>query len=108
MPGETIIVPFGFAVALPGDFEMQVRSRSGLAAKHGVHVLNGPGTIDADYRGECAAILHNAGKEPFRIDNGMRVAQAVFKRVPLIKLVEVSDLDATERGAGGYGSTGLK
>lgn len=105
-PGQRALVPCGFAMALPLGFEAQVRPRSGLAAKHGVTVLNSPGTIDADYRGEVKVILVNFGQESFTVARGERVAQMVVARVADVSVsVEVS-LDETERGAGGFGSTG--
>lgn len=99
-------IPTGLAFAIPRGFEAQVRPRSGLAAKHGVTVLNSPGTIDSDYRGEVAVVLVNLGSEPVTIAPGDRIAQVVFARHATATLVEVTSLDATERGAGGYGSTG--
>jgi len=105
-PGERRLIPCGIAIALPDGFEAQVRPRSGLAARHGVTVLNTPGTIDADYRGEIMVILINLGKEPFVIARGMRIAQMVVAPVARAAIVEVGTLDATVRGAGGFGSTG--
>lgn len=105
-PGEWGMIPTGIAIALPGDFEAQVRPRSGLAAKHAVTVLNSPGTIDADYRGEIKVILINHGKEPFKIDRGMRIAQVIFAPVTQGAWNIVEDLDETARGEGGFGSTG--
>ncbi len=107
-PGERRLIPCGIAIALPDGFEAQVRPRSGLAARHGVTVLNTPGTIDADYRGEIMVILINLGKEPFVITRGMRIAQMVVAPVARAAIVEVAMLDATARGAGGFGSTGVK
>ena len=104
---ERRIVPTGISIALPVGFEAQVRPRSGLAAKHGVTVANAPGTIDADYRGEIGVILINLGKEPFRIERGMRIAQIVIARHARAVWREVSTLDETARGAGGFGSTGV-
>jgi dUTP pyrophosphatase len=101
-----IKVPTGLAIAIPHGFEGQVRPRSGLAAKHGVTVINTPGTVDSDYRGEIAVVLVNLGVEPFTLAPLERIAQIVFARHEIAMLVEVSDLDETERGAGGYGSTG--
>jgi dUTP diphosphatase len=106
-PLERRIVPTGISIALPVGFEGQVRPRSGLAAKHGVTVANAPGTIDADYRGEVGVILINLGKEPFRITRGMRIAQLVVARHARAVWREVSELDRTARGAGGFGSTGV-
>lgn len=105
-PGKRTLVPTGFAIALPPGFEAQVRPRSGLAAKHGITVLNSPGTIDADYRGELGVILINLGEAAFVISRGMRIAQLVVAPVAQAALVETSELPATERGAGGFGSTG--
>ena len=103
-----VLVATGLAIALPPGFEAQVRPRSGLAAKNGVTVLNSPGTIDADYRGEIKAILINHGKEPFTIERGMRIAQMVIARHTTVQWKEVSELSETGRGAGGFGSTGTK
>lgn len=104
---ERRIVPTGISIALPVGFEAQVRPRSGLAAKHGVTVANAPGTIDADYRGEVGVILINLGKEPFRIERGMRIAQMVIARHARAAWREVASLDETARGVGGFGSTGV-
>lgn len=101
------LVPTGLALALPPGFEAQVRPRSGLAARHGVTVLNSPGTVDEDYRGEIQVILVNLGAEPFTVRRGERIAQMVFAPVSRLALVPVESLDATERGAGGFGSTGV-
>lgn len=106
-PGRFLAVPTGLALALPLGFEGQVRPRSGLALKHGVTVLNAPGTVDADYRGEVKVILINHGPETFPITRGMRIAQLVVAPVTQIMLEESGDLDQTARGAGGFGSTGL-
>jgi dUTP pyrophosphatase len=106
-PLERRIVPTGISIALPVGFEAQVRPRSGLAAKHGVTVANAPGTIDADYRGEVGVILVNLGKEPFLITRGMRIAQMIIARHARAVWREVSELDRTARGAGGFGSTGV-
>jgi dUTP pyrophosphatase len=105
-PGKHAMVPTGLAIALPDGFEAQVRPRSGLAAKHGVTVLNSPGTIDADYRGEIQVILINHGAEAIAIRRGERVAQMVIAPVVQAKLVAVAELSATDRGTGGFGSTG--
>ena len=105
-PGERALVPCGIALALPPGFEAQVRPRSGLALRHGVTVLNAPGTIDADYRGEVGAILINHGAAPFAIERGLRIAQLVLARVSQAEWQETADLDETQRGAGGFGSTG--
>ena len=105
-PGARALVPTGIAVALPPGAELQVRPRSGLALKHGVTVLNTPGTIDADYRGEIGVILINLGQERFIVTRGMRIAQLVVARVNRISWNEVGSLSASGRGAGGFGSTG--
>ncbi len=106
-PGARAIVPTGLAIALPAGFEAQVRPRSGLAIKNGVTVLNSPGTIDADYRGEIGAILINHGTESFTIERGMRIAQMVVAPIIGIEWDETEILPETERGAGGFGSTGV-
>ncbi|BDA87140.1 deoxyuridine 5'-triphosphate nucleotidohydrolase [Aureimonas sp. SA4125] len=105
-PGTRALVPSGFMVAVPAGFEMQVRPRSGLAAKHGVTVLNAPGTVDSDYRGEVMAILVNHGDAAFTIRHGDRIAQIVIAPVTAAAFEEVGDLDETDRGAAGFGSTG--
>ena len=105
-PGARALVPTGIAIALPSGFEAQVRPRSGLAARHGITVLNTPGTVDADYRGELQVILVNLGAEPFVVSRGMRIAQLIVAPVQRIKLVEVDALDTTVRAQGGFGSTG--
>jgi dUTP pyrophosphatase len=105
-PGARALVPTGLAIALPPGFEMQVRPRSGLALKHGVTVLNAPGTVDADYRGEVGVILLNTGDAPFAIARGDRIAQAVFAPVTAATWEEVVVLPASGRGSGGFGSTG--
>jgi dUTP pyrophosphatase len=107
-PGSRATIPTGIAIALPPGSEGQVRPRSGLAAKHGITVLNSPGTIDADYRGEIQVILVNLGSEPFFVERGMRIAQLVIARVQLAKLIESVSLEPTERAGGGMGSTGTK
>ena len=107
-PGERAMIPTGLSIALPAGFECQIRPRSGLAAKNGVTVLNSPGTVDADYRGEIKVILINLGQEPFLIERGMRIAQMVIARYTQAAWEVVADLDQTERGAGGFGSTGTK
>lgn len=104
--GERALVPTGLAIALPAGFEAQVRPRSGLAAKHGVTVLNTPGTVDADYRGEVKVILVNHGTQPFAVRRGERIAQMVIAPVTQAALTEVDTLPDTARGAGGFGSTG--
>ncbi|HEY8191948.1 MAG TPA: dUTP diphosphatase, partial [Alphaproteobacteria bacterium] len=105
-PGHRALVPTGLAIALPPGYEAQIRPRSGLAAKNGVTVLNTPGTIDADYRGEIKVILINHGQEPFVIERGMRIAQMVVARHTQVRWNAVESLDETQRGAGGFGSTG--
>ncbi len=107
-PLQRAMVPTGLYIALPEGTEAQVRPRSGLAAKHGVTVLNTPGTIDADYRGEIKVILVNLSNEPFTINPGERIAQMVVARYEKVEWDEVESLDQTERGAGGFGSTGTK
>ena len=105
-PGRYALVPTGLAIALPPGHEAQVRPRSGLAARHGVTVLNAPGTIDADYRGEVSVLLINHGAAPFTIRRGERIAQMVIAPVARVELVAVTALPATDRGGGGFGSTG--
>ncbi|NTS65796.1 dUTP diphosphatase [Sphingomonas sp. HHU CXW] len=105
-PGARAAIATGFALAIPNGYEVQVRPRSGLALKHGVTCLNTPGTIDSDYRGEVKVILANLGQEPFVVGRGDRIAQLVPAPVLRADLVEVDSLDATTRGAGGFGSTG--
>jgi len=105
-PGERDLVPTGLAIALPEGYEAQVRPRSGLAARHGLTILNAPGTIDADYRGEIQVLLVNLGNAPVTITRGMRVAQLVVAPVVRVQILEVATLDKTERGSGGFGSTG--
>ena len=106
--GERLLIPTGLSIALPKGFEAQIRPRSGLAINHGVTVLNTPGTIDADYRGEIKVILINHGKEPFTVERGMRIAQMVISRHTQVEWSVVEDLEQTERGAGGFGSTGTE
>jgi dUTP pyrophosphatase len=106
-PGGRALIPTGFAVALPAGHEGQVRPRSGLAVEHGVTVLNAPGTVDADYRGEVKVPLVNHGDRPFVVTRGMRIAQLVVAPVTAVEVAEAAELDATERGAGGFGSTGF-
>jgi len=105
-PGARHAVATGFAIAIPDGYEVQVRPRSGLALKHGITCLNTPGTIDSDYRGEVKVILANLGDEPFPVRRGDRIAQLVPAPVLKAQFLEVADLDATLRGAGGFGSTG--
>ncbi len=105
-PGERKLIPTGFCMALPAGYEAQVRPRSGLALKHGITVLNSPGTIDADYRGEVGVLLINHGDEPFTVNRGDRFAQMVLAEVTQGTFHVVAELDETDRGSGGYGSTG--
>lgn len=105
-PGNRVLVPTGLAIALPAGYEAQIRPRSGLAIRHGISCVNSPGTIDSDYRGEIKVILINHGAEPFTIRRGDRIAQMVVAPVTQINWQEVSALDESERGAGGFGSTG--
>ena len=105
-PREIRLVPCGFAMALPPGYEAQMRPRSGLSSKHGISLVNAPGTIDSDYRGEVRVPLINHGDKPFTIERGMRIAQMVIKQVPLVQLLEVEELDETGRGHGGFGHTG--
>lgn len=107
-PLERRIVPTGLYIALPEGYEAQVRPRSGLALKHGITVLNSPGTIDSDYRGEIGVLLINLSDTPFVINAGERIAQMVVAKHEQAELIEVEDLDDTERGAGGYGHTGVE
>ena len=106
-PGARALVRTGLVLELPPDAEAQVRPRSGLALKHGVTVLNTPGTIDAGYRGEVGVILINLGDVPFKVEKGMKIAQLVVAPVAQAEIVEVSAVDASDRGAGGFGSTGV-
>ncbi|MEN6624657.1 MAG: dUTP diphosphatase [Candidatus Sumerlaeia bacterium] len=105
-PGKWALVPTGIRIAIPPGFEAQVRARSGLALKSGIGVLNGPGTIDADYRGPVGVILFNFSKQPFRIERGDRIAQLVLMKVERLKWVVTDELPLTHRGDGGFGSTG--
>jgi dUTP pyrophosphatase len=105
-PGDILLVPCGFAMALPPGYEAQVRPRSGMASRHGVTLVNTPGTIDSDYRGEVHVPLINLGRVDFVVERGMRIAQMVVMPVPSVRLVEVDDLDHTDRGTGGFGHTG--
>jgi dUTP pyrophosphatase len=107
-PGKRALVPTGLSIAVPPGFEAQVRARSGLALKKGICVLNGPGTVDADYRGEVGVILANLGDEPFTVERGMRVAQLVICPVVKAEWEEVVVLPDTGRGAGGFGSSGVR
>jgi dUTP pyrophosphatase len=105
-PGARALIPTGFALEIPAGYEAQVRPRSGLALKHGVTLLNSPGTIDADYRGELRVIMINHGSEPFLVRRGDRIAQLVIAPVAQVEIVAVEELAATARGQGGFGSTG--
>lgn len=105
-PGERLLVPTGIAIALPDGFEAQIRPRSGLALKHGISLVNSPGTIDADYRGEIAVIVINHGSEPFQLKRGERIAQMVVARFSRVAWQETAELEATLRGEGGFGHTG--
>ncbi len=107
-PGKTAIIPTGLALSIPRGFEIQIRPRSGLAAKKKITVLNTPGTIDSDYRGEIKVILINLGHEPFKVEKGLRIAQMVVCPIVKAQLKEVVDLSETERGEGGFGSTGTR
>lgn len=107
-PLERVLVPTGIHIALPNGYEAQIRPRSGMAAKHGITVLNTPGTIDADYRGEIKVILVNLSNEPFTIEDGERVCQMVVARYEQVSWKEMNVLDETERGEGGFGHTGKK
>ena len=107
-PNKSIIIPTGLTVAIPKGFEIQIRPRSGLAAKNKISVLNTPGTIDSDYRGELKVILINLGQKKFKVENGLRIAQMVLCPIIHAKLEEVDELKDTERGEGGFGSTGTK
>ncbi len=106
--GDRVLVPTGFAISMPDNLEAQIRPRSGLAYKNGITVLNSPGTIDADYRGEIKVLLINLSNEDFTIEPNERIAQMVFQEVPTIKFEEVPELLETDRGAGGFGHTGIK
>jgi len=106
-PGARALVRTGLVFQLPPDAEAQVRPRSGLALRHGVTVLNSPGTIDAGYRGEVGVLLVNLGQEPFTVERGMKIAQIVVARVARAEIAEVVEVDGSERGAGGFGSTGV-
>jgi dUTP pyrophosphatase len=107
-PGERALIPTGFAISMPPNYEAQIRPRSGLAYKHGITVLNSPGTIDADYRGEIKVLLVNLGQEVFNIETNERIAQMVFQEVPSVEFQEVDELTDTARGEGGFGHTGSK
>ena len=105
-PGDIRLIPCGFAMAVPHGYEAQMRPRSGLSSKHGITMINAPGTIDSDYRGEVHVPLINLGKKPFAIERGMRIAQMLIAPVPSVKIAEVKELEETKRGKGGFGHTG--
>jgi dUTP pyrophosphatase len=105
-PGERQLIPTGFAMALPPGFEAQIRPRSGLAIKHGITMLNSPGTIDSDYRGEVKVIAVNHGSEPYTVNRGDRIAQMIIAPVVQARMIQTESLDNTDRGDGGFGSTG--
>jgi dUTP pyrophosphatase len=105
-PGDIKLIPCGFSMAVPHGYEAQVRPRSGLSSKHGVTMINAPGTIDSDYRGEVHVPLINLGRAPFTIERGMRIAQMLILPVPAVEMVEVEELDETKRGTKGFGHTG--
>lgn len=107
-PMERRLIPTGFAIALPNNFEAQIRPRSGLAYKNGITVLNTPGTIDSDYRGELKVLLINLGNEDFIIERGARIAQVIIQKYEKVTFAMVNELDETDRSCGGYGSTGVK
>jgi dUTP pyrophosphatase len=107
-PGEIRLIPCGFAMAIPPGYEAQVRPRSGLASRHGITLVNTPGTIDADYRGEVQVPLINLGRVEFMVERGMRIAQMLVLPVPPVEIVEVDELDDTARGTGGFGHTGSR
>ncbi|MCL2760552.1 MAG: dUTP diphosphatase [Desulfuromonadales bacterium] len=107
LPGDRFLVSTGIAIALPKGYEAQIRPRSGLALNHGITLLNSPGTIDADYRGEIKVIVINHGKEPFRVKRGDRIAQMVIGKQSRVVIEAVEELDETSRGAGGFGHTGV-
>ncbi|TKB10633.1 dUTP diphosphatase [Desulforhopalus sp. IMCC35007] len=106
-PGQITLIPTGFAVAIPKGYEIQVRPRSGLAVKNGITLINSPGTIDSDYRGEVKVALVNLGRGPFTVTRGARIAQMIVAPVQRARLIEVEVLDKTKRGAGGFGHTGV-
>ena len=105
-PGRIALIPCGFSMALPAGWEAQIRPRSGLASRNGITLINSPGTIDADYRGEVMTPVINLGQKAFVVERGMRIAQMVIAAVPVVEMVEVEELDETERGGGGFGHTG--
>lgn len=105
-PGDIKLIPCGFSMQVPGGYEAQIRPRSGLSTKHGITLINSPGTIDSDYRGEVLVPLINHGKSAFTVERGMRIAQMVILPVPAVNMIEVTELDSTARGTGGFGHTG--
>lgn len=105
-PGDIRLIPCGFAMAIPHGYEAQIRPRSGLASRHGITMVNTPGTIDSDYRGEVQVPLINLGRAAFTVERGMRIAQMVIAALPMIEIVETAELGSTDRGAGGFGHTG--
>lgn len=105
-PDERKTIPTGWSTEIPIGYEMQIRPKSGIAAKHGVTVLNTPGTVDSDYRGEIGVILQNHSKTPYEIKTGEKIAQAVIKKVEIVDIIEATELSDTDRGEGGFGSTG--
>jgi dUTP pyrophosphatase len=105
-PGDIRLIPCGFALAIPKGYEGQVRPRSGLSSKHGITLVNTPGTIDSDYRGEVHVPLINLGKAPFTVERNTRIAQLLILPIPPVRLIEVDELDETSRGSGGFGHTG--
>jgi dUTP pyrophosphatase len=105
-PGDIRLIPCGFAMSMPHGYEAQIRPRSGLATRHGITMVNTPGTIDSDYRGEVQVPLINLGKVAFTVERGMRIAQMVIAALPMIEIVEAEELESTDRGAGGFGHTG--
>lgn len=107
-PGERKLVPTGIKIAIPEGFEAHIRPKSGLALKHGISLINSPGTVDAGYRGEISVIAINLGQEPYHIEKFSKIAQMVFNKVEQAEFVEVEELDETSRGEGGFGSTGIK
>jgi dUTP pyrophosphatase len=106
LPGDIRVIPCGFAMAIPDGYEAQIRPRSGLASRHGIGLINSPGTIDSDYRGEVQVPIINLGRASFTVERGMRIAQMLVLPVPAVELIETDSLDSTARGAGGFGHTG--